>query len=811
MFKNYLKIAARNLSGQKFFSLINISGLAIGLACTMLILLYVQHELSFDNHHSKADRIYRVQCQIQFGEKFFDMNTNPAPLGAALSDDYPEVEATVRLKDQGRYLVKIGEVTFQEEGLVFADSSIFTVFDIPLIKGTKEALYKPNSIVIDENTAKKYFADANPIGERLLLDNKIDVEITGVFATMPTNSHFHYTHILSMSSLDYSKDTNWLSNNFYTYAVLQDGTTQADLESKFPQMIEKYVGPQVNQFLNLSMEDFASSGNFIKYNLLPIKDIHLYSQKEDEIEANGNIVYVYLFTGIAFLVLVLAAINFMNLSTARSAGRAKEVGVRKVLGSLRSHLIYQFLTESIIISAVAMLIAILLAQLAVPYFNDLANTTMGIPYTSPLFYALILSGVLGIGMIAGVYPAFFLSAFRPATVLKGKLNLGVKSGWLRSTLVVFQFAISTILIVTTMVINKQLDFIMTTNLGFNKERVLLVEDAYGLGDQIQSFKSKVKQIAGVSNATVSGYLPIGSNRSDNMYWREGQTPNEETMVSTQQWRVDYDYIETLGMDLLDGRNFIESNGADSSAIIINEEAAKLFGIADDPLGAHIVTWEDMPDENGNAPLEVKTVIGVVRNFHFSSLKENIGPLFLRLGKSSYYLSVRVEDTDMPTMIDNIEAEWVALANGQPFAYSFMDQRYDDMYNAESRVRNLFSVFAVLAILIACLGLFGLAAFTAQQRTKEIGVRKVMGASVPGIVMLLSKEFGKLIIIAMTISFPLAWYGISEWLQDYKFRIELTPWIFIMAGLITFLIAWLTMSYQSIKAATMSPSKSLRDE
>jgi putative ABC transport system permease protein len=448
--------------------------------------------------------------------------------------------------------------------------------------------------------------------------------------------------------------------------------------------------------------------------------------------------------------------------------------------------------------------------LALPAFNNLANTQVNIPFTSPLFIIAILSGIILIGTIAGVYPAFFLSAFSPAAVLKGKLNLGVKSGLLRSTLVIFQFVISTILIVATLVINKQLSYMMTKNLGFNKEQVLLVEDAYGLGDQIQNFKSKVKQLAGVTNATVSGYLPIGSNRSDNMYWREGQTPNEETMVSTQTWRVDYDYIETLGMQLLTGRNFDPANSADSTAIIVNEEALRLFGV-EEPLGAHIVTWAALPDEDGNAPMEVYTIIGVVKDFHFSSLKDRIDPLFLEIGKSSYYLSVRVEDTDLPSLINNIEAEWVKLANGIPFAYSFMDERYNERYQSEARVSKLFTVFAIFAIVIACLGLFGLAAFTAQQRTKEIGVRKVMGASVPGIVILLSKEFGKLILIAMLIAFPVAWYGSSQWLEDYQFRINLSPWIFVVAGFITFLIAWLTMSYQSIKAATMSPAKSLRDE
>jgi putative ABC transport system permease protein len=810
MLRNYLKTATRNLAKHKFYSFINILGLAIGLACTLLILLYVQNELSYDRYHEKANRILRVQSEIQFGDKYFNNAVGPAPMAAAIIADYPEVEAAVRLKRQGRYLVKIGEVTYREEGLILADSSIFSVFDIPLVMGTKEALYKPNSIVIDETTAKKYFGQENPIGQRLLLDNSQDVEISGVFRDMPLNGHINYSLILSMSSLDYSRDTNWLSNNFYTYILLRDGSSPQALEAKFPGMVAKYIGPQIDQILNLSLAEFESSGNYIRYYLMPITDIHLYAHTDTELSPNGNIYYIYIFTGIALLILALAAINFMNLATARSAGRAKEVGIRKVLGSLRGHLIRQFLAESILISAIAMVIAVVLAQIMLPFFNHLADTHLFLPFSSVWFYIILFSGLILIGLLAGLYPAFFLSAFRPAAVLKGKLNLGVKSGWLRSSLVVFQFVISTVLIIGTLVIYLQLKYIQTKNLGFDKNRVILIEDAYALGDQVKTYKNKVKQMAGVVNASISGYLPVSSNRSDNMFWLEGQTPNEETMVSTQRWRVDYDYIETLGMALIAGRNFNEENAADSTGIIINEEAVKEYGL-DNPLGAHIVTWKEMPDENGYAPLEVYTVIGVVKDFHFESMKENIKPLMLFLGNSRYYLPVRVASDELQPVIQKLTAAWQEMANGQPFSYSFLDQKFAEIYKSETRVGNLLSVFAILAIFIACLGLFGLAAFTAQQRTKEIGIRKVMGATVTGIVGLLSKEFGKLVLVALVISVPVAWYGMSQWLQDYQFRIKLSPWIFVLAAIVTFMVAWLTMSYQSIKAATISPAKSLRDE
>jgi putative ABC transport system permease protein len=810
MLKNYLKIAARNLAKHKFYSFINIIGLAIGLTCTLLILLYVQNELSYDKYHSKADRIFRVQSEIQFGEKYFNMTTAPAPLAAALIEEFPDVEASVRLRKYGRSLVKTGEITYREEGIAYADSSIFSVFDIELVNGADDALYQPNSIIIDETTAQKYFGNENPIGERLLVNNETDLEITGVFKDMPDNGHFQFRLFISMATSEHSKHTMWLSNNYWTYALLKQGSTSKGLEAKLPAMIIKYVGPQIAQILDISMDDFKASGNFIQYSLVPLTDIHLHSNLDYEIEANGDILYVYLFAGIAFLILALAAINFMNLSTARSASRSKEVGVRKVLGSLRSHLIKQFLSESMLISALSMVAAVFLAWVMLPAFNKLADIRLVIPFSSPVFYLAIIVGILAIGFIAGAYPAFYLSAFKPAAVLKGNLSLGVKSGWLRSSLVVFQFVISTVLIIGTIVIYKQLQYIQTKNLGFNKDRVILVEDAYALGDQSASYKSTIKQIAGIDNASYSGFLPVSSNRSDGMFWLQGQTPNEETMVSLQSWIVDYDYMATLDMQLLEGRNFDEQNAADSMAIIINEETALRMSLKD-PIGAHIVTYAEMPGAEGDTPLDIYTVIGIVKNFHYESMKENISPLSLGLGRSRSYLSIRASGEELKPIIQQLETEWNKLADGQPFSYSFLDEKFGETYKSETRVGNLFSVFAILAIFIACLGLFGLAAFTAQQRTKEIGVRKVMGASVPGIVMLLSREFGKLVVIALVIAIPLAWYGISQWLQDYKFRIDLGPWVFVLAGGITFLIAWLTMSYQSIKAAKMSPAKSLRDE
>lgn len=811
MVRNYFKIAVRNLTKHSFYSFINIIGLAIGLACTLLILIYVQNELTYDKHHSKAERIYRVATEIDFGGRHFNMPNCPAPLAAAVFNDYPEVIASMRLREQGRFLVRVDEDTYREEGLVYADSSIFSVFDVPLTAGATSALDRPNSIILDETTASKYFGEENPIGKRLLLDNDRDVEVTGVFEDMPVNSHFHYNLILSMSSSEHSKHTMWLSNNYHTYLLLEENTSAEALVAKFPHMIDKYIGPQVTQALDLTMEEFFESGNKYRYYLQPLVDIHLYSQLDNELEANGDIRYVYLFSGIALLILALACINFMNLSTARSANRAKEVGVRKVLGSYKSHLVKQFLSESILISSIAMILSVVLALLMLPTFNSLAGKSLALPFTEWPFYGLLITGAIFIGVIAGVYPAFFLSSFQPIQVLKGKLNLGVKSGWLRSTLVVFQFAISTILIIGTLVIYKQLNFIQNKKLGFNKDQIILIEDAYALEDNLSAYKKDITNISGVQSTTVSGYLPVGSNRSDTMFWLEGQTPNEETMVSMQIWNVDHDYIPTMGMTVVEGRNFSEQNAADSSGMIVNLAAAKKLGIDQDPIGAHVVTFADMPQGDEEPQLELFTVVGVIEDFHFESMKESIMPLSLVMGRSRSYLSVKIATTDVQNILGQLEDRWNSLAEGQPFSYSFMDQKFDEIYAAEARIGKLFSAFAILAIFIACLGLFGLAAFTAEQRTKEIGVRKVMGATVGGIVVLLSKEFGKLVLVAFVVAVPVAWYFTDQWLQDFEFRINLSPWIFALSGLLTFLVAWITMSYQSIKAATMSPSKSLRDE
>lgn len=807
MIKNYIKMAVRSLQKHKFYSFINVIGLSIGISCCMLITLFIIDELNYDQYHEKSDRIHRVTMESLFGGNHFNMAVTPAPMAAALISDYPEVEMATRFRNSGTWLMKKaeGDQNIIEQRVVFADSTIFDVFTIPFIEGNPAtSLTKRNSLVLSQSTAAKYFVNESALNRTLILDNEETYTITGIYKDMPQNGHFHYDAIITMLNRESSNDVQWTSNNFHTYVLLQSGSDPEVFRAKLPEMIEKYVGPQVMQYMGKTLEELKSSGTWIKYHLQSLTDIHLHSQLGVELEPNSDIKYIYIFSIIALFLLVIACINFMNLSTARSANRAKEVGVRKVLGSFRSHLIKQFLTESILLTTLSFSIAIGLAILALPLFNSLSGKALLIPFESINFLFICFSGTIIIGLLAGTYPAFFLSGFKPVSVLKGKLAMGTKSGIIRSLLVVFQFSISIILVVGTFTIFKQLNYIQSKKLGFDKEQVLLIENLWALGDQLESFKTQSSSIASISSVSVSGFLPVTSSwRSDNGFWIEGES-KDETSVSMQYWKVDHNYIGTLGMDLIDGRDFSLDFPSDSSAVVINKRAAKLFGF-DNPIGERIVT------QNREGQEVVYNVVGVIDNFHFQSMKENIDALCLVLGNSPGFAMLKTNSKDIRNTLSQVEEQWKTLAPDQPFVYSFLDEEFDDMYQSEQRIGTIFWVFASLAIFIASLGLFALAAFTAEQRTKEIGVRKVLGASVKSIVFLLSKEFIKLIGIAFLIAAPLAWWGISTWLESYTYKTTIGFEIYLIAGIVAFLVAWLTMSYQSIKAAMSSPVNALRSE
>lgn len=815
MIRNYFNIAFRNLRKQRFYTFINIMGLAIGVASCLIIVLYVAEELSYDRHHLDADLIYRVNCEIKFGPNHLHFAVTPAPLADALRTDLPEVAHAARFWNDGSMLIKRTDQNIKETDIVYADSSVFNVFTIPFLQGNpKQALRDPNTMVISKKAADKYFPGENAVGQTLIVENKFNYKITGVYEDMPASSHFHFDVMLALVSVDYNKDNSWLSNNFATYVKLRPGTNYKALEAKFPKLVDTYAGPQAKLALgnDFTMEKFRASGNKLEWTLIPLTDIHLHSDLTAELGVNSNIAYVYLFAAIALFILVIACINFMNLSTARSSNRAKEVGVRKVMGSFRSHLVQQFLTESIVVSVFSFAVALALAWMALPSFNELAGKELQMPMTDIAFWGGLALAAIAIGVLAGIYPSFFLSAFRPINVLKGNLALGMKSGAVRSSLVVFQFAISIALIIGTIAVNRQLGYIQNTKIGFNKDQVIVIKDAYGMGDQIQSFKDEVLKDNRIISGTISGFLPVsGTNRNDNTYWPEGGQPTEDNMVDLQCWRVDYDYLKTLGIKVKTGRGFSNEFPSDSGAVILNEAAQKLFGYSD-PIGRKVNTFSEGPGGNVDRDHPKSySVIGVVEDFHFESLRQNITPLAFFLRKSTGLVSFRFQARDTQEVIASIENRWKTLAPGMPFSYSFLDEDFDKMYAAEQRLGKIFFIFAGLAMIIACLGLFGLTAFTAEQRTKEIGIRKVLGASVNSIVILLSKEFGKLIMIAFVIAAPLAWYGVDWWLKGYTYKTEIGVMVYLFAGLVSLGIAWLTMGYQSIRAASSDPVKSLRSE
>lgn len=807
MLKNYLKVALRNLWKNKGFSAINILGLAVGLGTCILILLFVHDELSYDRYNKNADRIYRVDGDIQFGGTHFILAVAPPQLSGVLVKEYPQVQTAVRFRDYGGFSVKKGNENIHENRVIYTESSLFDLFTLPMISGDpKTALTDPHSIVITKKMAEKYFNRTDVVGQNLIIDDTGNYKITGVVEEVPEQSHFHYDFFVALSESKESKEDNWLSNNFNTYILVQPETDVKALESNINGIVDKYVLPQAQQVLNVSKDELAKSGNYVKYSLMPLAQIHLHSNKVAEMGANGDMEYVYIFSVIAIFILLIACVNFMNLSTARSSNRAKEIGVRKVVGSLRSHLVSQFLTESILISFFALILSLFLVALMLPFFNQLSGKEISISSLSlSWFLPALLLIVLVVGLLAGSYPALFLSKFQPIDVLKGKVSSGFKGSWLRSSLVVFQFAISIMLIVGTVIIYNQLNYIRNKNLGYNRDQVLVIQNCYPLHQQAKSFEEEIKKLPGVQSTTMTGYLPTGQYRSDSPLF-EDPTLDQKKAVSMQNWLVDENYILTLGMQIEKGRNFSKEFATDSDAIIINESAAKLLSFKD-PLNQNLYYLASLQTR------EVKAyhIIGVIKDFNFNSLREQVTPMALFDVEEHGSLSLRISTDNIPHLISQIQDKWKAMAPGQPFAYSFMDDDFNAAYQAEQRVGKIFISFAILAILIACLGLFGLVTYAAEQRTKEIGLRKVLGATVSNIVTMLSKDFLKLVLIASLIAFPIAWFGMNKWLQDFAYRVSISWWIFLIAALIAVLIALVTVGVQAIKAAIANPVRALRSE
>lgn len=810
MFKNYFKIALRSLWKNKGYSAINIFGLAVGLATCLVIILYVVDELSYDRFYKNAGNIYRINSDIKFGGSNLHFTQTSDMMGQLIKKDYPQVEEYTRIyNNNGSKLIKKGADFIEEQRVAHVDSTFFRVFDLPVIEGdTRTALDEPNTVVITESAAKKYFNEIHVVGKTIEEKNGQSTrpyKVTAVIKDIPHNSHLNFEFMFSMKNVNY----RWgqlTSHNFNTYLVLRSGTDYKAFEKNFITYIDKYVLPEAKAFMNInSMDEFRKSGNNIAYTMIPLTKIHLYSDYNFEITPPGNIQYVYIFGAVALFILLIACINFINLSTARSASRAKEVGIRKTLGTERRTLITQFLVESTLTVFISLLIAIGITWLMLPFFNGVAGKAIKMDELLDIrVLSIIILLPFVVGLLAGSYPAMFLSRFNPITVLKASSNTKYKKSTLRNVLVVFQFWTSIVLIIGTIVVYKQLNYIQTKKLGFNKDQVLIINGTGSLGNNAKAFKEEVLAMSGVRSGTLSSFLPVtSSSRNDNSYSRDA-VMDAKNGIDMQTWTVDYDYINTMGMEIIKGRNF-SKEFADSASVIINETTAKFLGY-ENPVGQKLFTFSD-----DNSKKIAFNIIGVVKNFHFESLRQDVGPLCMRFGLDRGLASFKIDAAKSKNLIAQIENKWKAMAAGLPFSYRFMDDSFNDMYRNEQRVGKLAISFAVLAIVIACLGLFGLATYMAEQRTKEIGIRKVLGASIGNVVSMLSKDFIILVLIASIIAFPVAWWAMHKWLQDFAYRINIGWWIFFAAGAIAFLIAFITVSSQAIKAALANPVKSLRTE
>jgi putative ABC transport system permease protein len=770
-------------------------------------MLYVHDELSYDKYNINAGKVYRINNEIKFGDIYADVAQTPALLGVEAVKQFAEVQQYTRLRKYGDFLVRKGNTNLRENLVVYADSTLFEVFSLPMISGdSKTALTDPHSLVITETIAKKYFNRTNVAGQYLIINDTGNYKITGVIKDIPQNSHFNFDFFLPFIESKRSRSDDWLSQNFNTYVLLKKEVSVDKLEQRLTAMLNRFVEPELKSVIGIDMHEFAKQGSFVKCSLTPLTSIHLRSNKIGELGANGSIQYVYIFSLIAFFILIIACANFMNLFVARSSNRAREVGVRKVLGSQKKQLVLQFLTESLLISFIALIIALLITWLMLSYFNQLSGKNISVSVLfQPFMIAFLLLTTIIVGLLAGSYPAFLLSAFQPIEVLKGKMAKGFKGTWLRNAVVIFQFSISIILIVATIVIYSQINYMGNKDIGFNRQQVLVIQNTNALRTQATMFKNELLQLSGVVNVTMTGYLPVKGNRNNNTFFTSTAFDPKDA-ISMQSWYVDENYIPTLGIKIIEGRNFSLQSATDSTGMILNEAAAK-FIRAGELLNKKLYELSDIKTKK----ITEYHIIGVVKNFHFNSLREAITPLALFLGKEKSSIAMRLHAPYISNVLLQVKNKWQQFAPGQPFTYSFMDEEFNDLYSAEQRTARIVISFALLAIFIACLGLFALVAYAAEQRIREIGIRKVLGASILNIVHMLSVDFLKLVSIAMLISFPIAWWAMHKWLQDFTYRIKISGWVLISSGGVVLLIALLTVSLQAIKAAIANPVKSLRTE
>ncbi len=802
MIKNYIKIAFRNLKKNKAFSFINIFGLAVGLTCFMFIAVFVYNELSYDTYPANAKNIYRVNVSVTGNGDVAVYPDVDYAVGEGMKNAFPEVKDFARLAPASDF-VKYNDKQFKEDKLAFADSNFLQMFSIPLIEGSnRDALIQPNSVVISRSFAKKYFGDVNPVGKSLVIGlHDALYKVTGVFNKVPNNSHFHFDAFLSLTTFHITNPT-WSNLGYFTYLQLNKNADPVKLEAKFPDLVRKYEVPEAMHDMGTSYAEALKDVNNFIFSLQPLTDIHLYSHTKYELEPNGDIQYVYIFSALALFILLLACVNFTNLATARAVKRAREVGIRKVMGSLKKQMIVQFLSESVLLTFLSMLIAFGLLFLLLPYFNQVANRE--IPFSFFMGYKSILAMVSLIfitGIIAGIYPAFFLSSFNTIKVLKGASFQGSQKKPLRSSLVVFQFFVSIALIIATIIVYQQLYFMQNKKLGYDKEQVLFLPDARLLGSNQTALKQQLAENKDVVAASISRSVPGLPFMDGTEIYPKNKNENGKE-IHANIYHVDDTYLKTLGIHIIQGRNFSKDFPTDSSAVVINQAMERELGWGGtNPVGKTIV-------RSGQQQFKV---LGVVADFNYASAKQKIAPLMMMLGNNYGGLVIKINTNNVKGFLTGLKKEWNFFNPDGPLEYTFLDDNFAKLYASEIRTQQMFSAFAIIAIIIASLGLFGLSAFVIEQRTKEIGIRKVLGASVQNVLLLVSKDFLSLVGIAFIISVPVAWWAMHSWLQDFAYRVNIHWWVFIIAGAIAISISVLTISIQAIKAAVANPVASLRSE
>lgn len=812
MLKNYLRSAWRNINRHKFISFINIFGLTMGLTCCLLIITYIINELSYDKYNVNADRTYRVTriFYSRNGEENLHLSSIAPPFGPLLKTAFPDIEKVTRILPNGTIVFRYREKQFNEQNAFFADENFFSVFTVNVTDGDKKnALTDPYSVMLTPEIAKKYFGGENPINKTVILDNtKRGFRVTGIFEPLPSNAHMHPNILVSFNTLKDSTiygekqlETNFGNNSFYTFLLMPKNYNMDIITRQFDAFIDKYYNPK-------GLPPGIKPHQTTKLTIQKLTDIHLKSHLDDEIEPNGDIKRVYIFSVIALFILLIACINYMNLSTARSALRAKEIGIRKVIGAQRKEIIRQFLGESVLITWFALILAGGLTWLLLPYINSISHLSLSF---SSLFQWNILIGVLllpfAVGLLSGIYPAIFMSSFRPVQVLKGLLKVGSGNLSFRQVLVVVQFSVSIILIVATTVVFQQLRYIENSSLGFNKDFILTTGYSGTLTKQYESFRNELLKNPAVKDVGRSSRIPSGRLLDDQgaQVIESGKTV--PTQIDLKMITTDYGFMDTYGMQLAAGRNFSRQFLTDTANYVINETAVQQLG------------WKNPQNAVGKDLIYggIKgKVIGVVKDFHFESLHQPIVPMiFLLPGQSSSFygnMSIKVDGRNVQSAVNSIAATWHKFLPNVPFDYTFLDARFQKLYDAEQEESQLVTIFSCLAIFIACLGLFGLSAFTISQRVKEIGIRKVLGANIPQIVTELSRSFMILVIIAAVIALPIAWWLMHKWLENnFAFRINISGWVLLFAGIAAFIIAFVTISFQAVKAASVNPVKSLRSE